>query len=250
MVLTAATSRADDRTPTDESYRTVEDLRATPLTLRIDFVDPSLERVKDDALRARLAREPKHCVSVTGVFDFSAHLASITESANLGLEEARRQFQIIDFQLQRQEREPDSGTGSEPPWMQCDINVLRDVINSSRAIVAPSGDPAPEEARDAVISAPLPSLRSGEYGDAASHPRLAEHEDEGETGTGASQLLLYRYLDFDVEPGQKYRYRVRWEFVAVPRDNVKPTRWTPWSEPTDWTVLSVGNSEDQSGPAN
>jgi hypothetical protein len=57
-------------------------------------------------------------------------------------------------------------------------------------------------------------------------------------------LLLFRYFDFDVEPGQTYRYRVQLELqnpnfnapiaatggVASVREG--PTRWTPWSEPT------------------
>lgn len=58
-------------------------------------------------------------------------------------------------------------------------------------------------------------------------------------------LLLFRYFDFDVEPGQTYRYRVRLELknpnygvplsatdgVASVRDGA--TRKTPWSEPTN-----------------
>jgi hypothetical protein len=57
-------------------------------------------------------------------------------------------------------------------------------------------------------------------------------------------LLLFRYFDFDVEPGETYRYRVRLELqnpnynaplaatggVASVREG--QTRLTPWSEPT------------------
>ena len=63
-------------------------------------------------------------------------------------------------------------------------------------------------------------------------------------------LLLFRYFDFDVEPGQTYRYRVQLELrnpnygaplaatggVASVIDGA--TRWTPWSEPTEPTRVS------------
>lgn len=57
-------------------------------------------------------------------------------------------------------------------------------------------------------------------------------------------LLLFRYFDFDVEPGETYRYRIRLE-LQNPNYNVPlaatggvasvregETRLTPWSEPT------------------
>jgi hypothetical protein len=65
-----------------------------------------------------------------------------------------------------------------------------------------------------------------------------------ERATAEGELLLYRYLDFDVKPGCTYRYRVRLELenpnfgapitavggVAHVREG--ETRFTPWSEPT------------------
>lgn len=57
-------------------------------------------------------------------------------------------------------------------------------------------------------------------------------------------LLLFRYFDFDVEPGATYRYRVRIELQnpnfgqplaaagGIESVVVGETRWTPWSAPT------------------
>lgn len=62
--------------------------------------------------------------------------------------------------------------------------------------------------------------------------------------TADGELLLFRYFDFDVEPGTVYRYRVRLELLnpnygrslsaAAGEADVVRTRtlWTPWSEPT------------------
>ena len=61
--------------------------------------------------------------------------------------------------------------------------------------------------------------------------------------TDTPEYLLFRYLDFDVEPGQTYRYRVRLklfnpnhdkplENVASPKVVDGKYRETPWSKPT------------------
>ncbi len=62
------------------------------------------------------------------------------------------------------------------------------------------------------------------------------------------EYLLFRYLDFDVEPGQAYRYRVRLkvynphhdeplENVASPKVVDGKYRETPWSKPTTVAVM-------------
>lgn len=239
LLFTVTKSPGDDReqgTPINESLQTVEDLRAMPLDLRLDVFPEPVERQADEAIRAILLREPHSCVSVTGIFDLTAQLAAVAESNNLTREETLKRFQLIDFQLERQEREGDSGRGDNRTWKKCDIQVLRDVINSVRGIAE---DLVSEQSHEAVILCPLPILKEGEYGDAVLHPRLAD-EKEAENAGGPG-LLLYRYLDFDVEPEFEYRYRVRLESLAIPRDTGNETQWSPWSEPTRWTVLSAGN---------
>ncbi|QDT64125.1 hypothetical protein [Calycomorphotria hydatis] len=62
--------------------------------------------------------------------------------------------------------------------------------------------------------------------------------------TAAGQLLLFRYIDFEVEPANLYRYRVRLEIlnpnygrsadsVLTPDVAAGIKRWTEWSEPCD-----------------
>ncbi|MCA9040482.1 MAG: hypothetical protein KDA65_09060 [Planctomycetaceae bacterium] len=64
-----------------------------------------------------------------------------------------------------------------------------------------------------------------------------------ETATAESNLLLFRFLDFSVEPGQIYRYRVKLVFhnpnyqkelykVASPEIAEGKFRESPWSNPT------------------
>lgn len=66
--------------------------------------------------------------------------------------------------------------------------------------------------------------------------------------TAAGRLLLFRYFDFDVEPGRAYRYRVRLVVTnpnfgrpvedVISQDVVQgETRNTPWSTPTKPAVV-------------
>lgn len=304
-------------------------------------------------------------VSVRGVYPFKNQIYEFKEATHQTFSNAARDFQIIDFELQRQELAIGSSEWSD--WEQVDINVLRDVIDSTAGM---EPDVVNTAVTDAVITCPLPMRVTGVWDRQATHPRLqdfvlsdadieremqfnrallkqfmdeqaqlpktevtprgfsdmifdarslqaglmdaesaydmSEMYDDGEYesmmsgydaggygGFGASrrginaeranpelekfaqelakqfdtdsmdlaereleswiverataegELLLYRYLDFDVKPGYTYRYRVRLELknpnfgapitavggVAHVREG--ETRFTPWSEPTE-----------------
>lgn len=73
-------------------------------------------------------------------------------------------------------------------------------------------------------------------------------QDLDEERSAAGYLLLFRYFDFDVEPGHAYRYRVRLVLRNPNYDRPLPqlahagvaegrTRPTPWSEPTNPAVV-------------
>jgi len=73
-------------------------------------------------------------------------------------------------------------------------------------------------------------------------------KDDLKRQTASGRLLLFRYFDFDVEPGRTYRYRIRLELAnpnynqPVERlqnpDSAKgQTRKTPWSKPTPSTKV-------------
>jgi len=68
-------------------------------------------------------------------------------------------------------------------------------------------------------------------------------------GAAAGYLMLFRYLDFDVNPGEAYRYRVQLEFAnpnyGETLDKIKEasvaegeTRLTEWSQPSAPVVVS------------
>ena len=83
--------------------------------------------------------------------------------------------------------------------------------------------------------------------DDVNDPKVLEQIEEWvkERATEEGELLLYRYLDFDVEPGRTYRYRVQLELRnpnfgkplaaagGLPHVVQGETRLTPWSEPTE-----------------
>lgn len=69
----------------------------------------------------------------------------------------------------------------------------------------------------------------------------------GAGGDAGSDLLLFRYFDFDVEPGECYRYRVQLvvlnpsfqqSFVSAPAVAEDETRVTPWSAPSPPVVVA------------
>lgn len=66
--------------------------------------------------------------------------------------------------------------------------------------------------------------------------------------SAAGQLLLFRYFDFEVTPGNAYIYRVRFEVtnpnyqrppasLENPESAIGETRWTPWSDPSDPSTI-------------
>lgn len=89
------------------------------------------------------------------------------------------------------------------------------------------------------------SLDTGEDGQVSLPPELMSMLSTDQT----PEYLLFRYFDYDVEPGQAYRYRVRLklrnpnryelpENLASPDVGKGDVRWTPWSEPTPESVMT------------
>ena len=66
----------------------------------------------------------------------------------------------------------------------------------------------------------------------------------GSKMTAADRIVLFRYIDFDVEQSNRYRYQVKFQLgnpnfgrdpseVAYPEVALGPTRWTEFSKPTE-----------------
>jgi hypothetical protein len=85
-------------------------------------------------------------------------------------------------------------------------------------------------------------VTEGAWGNSVMHPRLER---------GARQLL-FRFLDFGVERGRYYRYRVKLEIKnpsfrqhsSDPFLAVGQTRETPWSQPSN-AILIKNNAQEE-----
>lgn len=101
----------------------------------------------------------------------------------------------------------------------------------------PMGGPRPGGAMPGMPQPAGPGMMGGQGGMVA------------QVGANAAgYLMLFRYLDFDVNPGEAYRYRVQLEFAnpnyGMPLDKIKEasvaegeTRLTEWSQPSAPVVV-------------
>ena len=291
--------------------------------------------------QATLRGQAYPLVSVRGVFDVKAQIRAYVDAIHKGYAEAAREFEVVDFQLQRQRLL--AGRDYWSDWRTVDVEVFYDVISACDGL---EPDVVSAEVTDSALTCPLPPRVTGRWNSLATHPRLENFElsdeelarelaylkalvaqartrpvrptagpqkrgftdlvqDAGqitaeyfgsaahapvaapqfpnrfgsavpaatgsatdemirrlareidpqqtdrqlqdwirERATAAGDLLLFRYLDFDVDPGEVYRYRVRLEIRnpnyrkplalagGAPHVIEGETRLTPWSEPT------------------
>lgn len=138
-----------------------------------------------------------------------------------GLIETQDKEQIVDFNLERQEFPSNPKHLEDGRWKAVDVDFASQVLDHAIDFAA---EAVPEVHLDPVVTMPLPQLKSGEWGALASHPRLSNKvTNEGK------KAVLFRFIDFDVKPGQWYRYRVRLEVQPEAADKFV---LAPWSEPT------------------
>lgn len=110
-------------------------------------------------------------VSVRGVFEFKDQVRKYTEAIHKGYAQALLEFEIIDFQLERQQLVAAPDTWTE--WELVDTQVFRDVVNEAAGL-----DPDVIDARvtDSAITCPLPLRLTGVWNKQATHPRLTKFE--------------------------------------------------------------------------
>ncbi|HVW01156.1 MAG TPA: hypothetical protein VHB77_12475 [Planctomycetaceae bacterium] len=154
-----------------------------------------------------------------------------------------------------------------------DIRGIRNAVNqnpeASRAMYSGAGSAGgrrPQMPQSSTMPMPapvaiMPAGGGGHGGGGARPPGGMRNMGMGAMGAmaggqsaaeariaAAGRLLLFRYLDFDVEPGEAYRYRVRLEFAnpnyelaldQVEREDIAEgkTRWSDWSEPCQAVVV-------------
>ncbi len=140
--------------------------------------------------------------------------------------------------------------------------VLNEQLVQLKQQADEAGDESDAPAGFARITRDMAGIQNEVYGDTSLQQRLMRNvqqmydpdnkgffKEQGYEGMMAGMMtetpkyLLFRYLDFDVEPGQAYRYRVRLkmynpnhdqplENVASPKVVDGKYRETPWSKPT------------------
>jgi hypothetical protein len=182
--------------------------------LVVDQVEPAISAKGQPSRKLGLA--------VRGIYPLGRQLASLRAD---GI--AEDEFQIIDFELQRQVIAADAPDGLSAAWEDVPIDTLREVVAASDGIALDFVDAAQ---RDTTILAPLPLLTEGAWGSAVIHPKLERRAGQ----------YLFRFLDFGVERGRYYRYRVKLEVknpyfrqqTTDPFLAVGATRVTPWSQPS------------------
>jgi hypothetical protein len=181
--------------------------------LIVDQIEPVLS-VKGQPSR-------KLGLAVRGVFPLERQLANLAAS---GLAEDR--FEVVDFTIQRQSM-PVGAVSAAKGWEDASIATLAEVLQSSDGFAV---DIVDATKLDAATSMPLPMLAEGAWGHAVSHLKLRPDVKQ----------LLYRFVDFEVERGHYYRYRVKLEVrnpnfkqtAADPFLAEGATRETPWSQPS------------------
>jgi hypothetical protein len=109
-------------------------------------------------------------VSVRGVWPLWQQMEKFQRALNLqSTSDAQTHLQLLDFVLERQT----AVAGSEPwsgPWDVVDVQRAVDVLNEAFDFAI---DPVDPRITDVVITMPLPARLVGQWGDYATHPRIA-----------------------------------------------------------------------------
>lgn len=132
-------------------------------------------------------------VSVRGVFEFKDQVRKYTEAIHKGYAEALLEFQIIDFQLERQQLVSAPDTWTE--WELVDTEVFRDVVNQAAGL---DPDVVSAAVTDSAITCPLPLRLTGVWNKQATHPRLTKFEltdEQIERERDYNHALITKFFD-------------------------------------------------------
>ncbi len=172
---------------------------------------------------------PSQCVSVRGVYPLDDQLRLLADNLRCEKTKAAELFELLDFDLERQSLPTNHGNAAEPKWEDVSIQTALDVL---RAVDYSSQDVVPAKQSDPVITMLLPKRRGEDWPhEVITHPNLDQDK---------KTHLLFRFLDFSVQPGHVYRYRVKL-IVKNPnfqKESAGPflmrgaTREASWSQPS------------------
>ena len=185
----------------------------------------SVEIVRAQAEQPALSRT---VVVLRGVIPHSVLVKQVQKNFVLTTEDAVKASEPIDFVLQRQELSLRASTKETPKWTTLPLEPTLKLLQQCRDF-AP--DPAPADNLSPTMTIPLPERAKGSWGLETSHPRLLKK------GSG---LLLFRFLDDQIQPRKVYRYRVKlvYQNPLYERSTPDPflsrgkTRESSWSVPS------------------
>jgi hypothetical protein len=203
------------------------------------------ERRVGEGVRFKEVYEDHRWVVVTGVLNHRAIREGISKTLGLDISMAHPNYRRVD--VQRQERVPG---GAWSDWTEVDRDRNCHILEDCPEVAE---ERTPPEVRFDCLVDPLPFQRTGVW-QGVDVERLVAGRRGGRQEQGlmigvsdrpAFQKtdvpeIMVRSLDFTVEPGKAYRYRVRTviegkEYVGQRREEVGP-----WSEPT--ALVSIPES--------
>ncbi len=158
---TPVKSTADEETIRDEF------LRDRPAEFSTDTLIEPLQLIDDREPPSRVGRGYPY-VAIRAVLDVRSQIEEYARALRMTYAAASRQFEVLDYQLERQQRRRDRDPWSE--WQAVDDRVFRDVLFSA-AGRAP--DVVSSHVIDPAMTCPLPSRITGRWQSLATHPALA-----------------------------------------------------------------------------
>ena len=119
----------------------------------------------------RLNGQGYHFVSVRAVFPLRDQISKFADATNQSYQQAAMNFEIIDFELQRQMKQPGPNPWPEGDegWEKVDINVAKDILDQTAGFEA---DVVNSVVTNGVITMPLPMRVSGQWRNQATHERI------------------------------------------------------------------------------
>lgn len=158
------------------------------------------------------------CVAIRGSIPWRAQLEQIVQALHIdNSREAAPLVEYLDFTLERQT----AVAGRDPwvgEWKRQETQSAVDVLQEGQAIAA---EIVPDEYLHPVCTMPLPAQFKREWGAVAGHPLIPPRRVDlppvkfpGKAPAAPviisdPPIRLFRFLDFTVEPGECYRYRVQ-----------------------------------------
>ncbi len=110
-------------------------------------------------------------VSVRGVLSARAQIRAYVDAIHKGYGDAAREFEIVDFHLERQRLLAGRDYWSE--WRPVDVSVYYEVVSACDGL---EPDVVSTDVTDSAITSPLPTRLSGRWNSLATHPRLENFE--------------------------------------------------------------------------